>query len=329
MIDDSDVMSLRIDAANPARIFASACSGIYRSEDAAAQWRKIQGIPYAARRTYAITQDLRDPARVYAATSEGLWKTEDAGMSWRRTTPESWVVNTVVVTSGAPGNVLIGTEQFGVLASDDAGEHFQESNSGFNHRQLLALGLDPKRPGRLVAVLAHAPEPMLATDDGGTNWLPLAPGLRTDQVLRLYAAPDGAWWVSMTHGGLLRYDAEKRAWKPAGMVVDEAAGGNARVTASTRAGGAEARDVASVRPSGAKTIRKATGRSRSLEDVVTDLSFNSKAWYAATSGGLFLSPDQGMTWKRQQVAAFGARPVQSVRVSSNGQSIRVVSRSAA
>jgi len=40
MIDDSDIMSLRIDAQNRQRIFSSACSGIYRSEDAGATWTK-------------------------------------------------------------------------------------------------------------------------------------------------------------------------------------------------------------------------------------------------------------------------------------------------
>jgi hypothetical protein len=80
-------MSLLVDAENSRHIYASACSGIYRSDDAAAQWRKIQGIPYTARRTYAITQDPAQPGSVYAATSEGLWKTADGGMTWRRTTP--------------------------------------------------------------------------------------------------------------------------------------------------------------------------------------------------------------------------------------------------
>ncbi|HLJ22931.1 MAG TPA: YCF48-related protein [Candidatus Acidoferrales bacterium] len=326
MIDDSDVMSLLIDGQNSQRIYASACSGIYRSEDAAAQWQKIQGIPYTARRTYAITQDPREPARVYAATSEGLWKTEDAGMNWRRTTPDSWVVNTVVVTSGTPGNVLIGTEQFGVLASNDAGEHFQESNAGFDHRQLLALGLDSKRPGRIVAVLAHAPEPVLATEDGGASWSPLAPGLRPDQVLRLYAAPDGAWWASVTPGGLVRYDAEKKAWTPAGMVVGEAASAKARVSASDHAVRAAANDVASTRPGADKTNRSAAGRSSPLTPMVTDLSFSGKAWYAATSGGLLVSADQGLTWKRKPVATLAGLPVQSVQVSSNGRRIRVASQ---
>ncbi len=167
MIDDSDVMSLLVDRSTPGRIFASACSGIYRSDNGAGQWRKIQGIPYTARRTYAITQDPADPDKVYAATSEGLWKTSDGGMSWRRTTPHDWVVNTVVVARGRPGRVLIGTEQFGVLLSDDDGEHFQDANSGFFHRQILALALDAEHSGRILAVLAHAPESIVATDDDG------------------------------------------------------------------------------------------------------------------------------------------------------------------
>src|ERR1700694_5119821 len=167
MIDDSDVMSLLIDDENSRRIYASACSGIYSSDDSAAQWRKIQGIPYTARRTYAITQDPNQPDNVYAATSEGLWKTADGGMTWRRTTPDSWVINTVVVAEGHPGRVLIGTEERGVLASDDGGEHFQDANAGFDHRQILALGLDAQRTGRVLAVLAHAPEPILATEDDG------------------------------------------------------------------------------------------------------------------------------------------------------------------
>ena len=80
MIDDSDVMSLLVDRTHPRRVYASACSGIYLSEDSAAGWRKIQGIPYSARRTQAILQDPGRPATVYAATTEGLWITANAGL---------------------------------------------------------------------------------------------------------------------------------------------------------------------------------------------------------------------------------------------------------
>ena len=307
MIDDSDVMSLLIDEANSQRIYASACSGIYRSDDRAAQWRKIQGIPYTARRTYAITQDPKQPDRVYAATSEGLWMTTDRGMTWRRTTPESWVINTVVVAEGSPGRVLIGTEELGVLASDDGGEHFQDANLGFEHRQILALGVDPIHPGRVLALLAHAPEPILATQDDGRTWSGLGPGLRAEHALRVYAAPDDAWWVSLARGGLMRYDAGRKVWKQAGTVVDEAADAEAPPSRG-----------------GHRTPGKAKG-AQPLLDVVADMAFSSKEWYAATPGGLLVSNDRGATWKLRPVGPLTSLPVQSVRVSSSGQRIRVVS----
>jgi photosystem II stability/assembly factor-like uncharacterized protein len=321
MIDDSDVMSLLIDGANSRRIYASACSGIYRSDDSAAQWRKIQGIPYTARRTYAITQDPQRPGSVYAATSEGLWKTEDGGMTWRRTTPESWVVNTVAVAEGNPGRVIIGTEELGVLASDDGGEHFQDSNAGFDHRQILALGLDAKRPGRVLAVLAHTPEPILATEDDGQSWSPLGPGLRAEQVLRIYFAPDDAWWASLARGGLMRYDAGKGAWKQAGTVIGGVLGAKAPVS---RLGGAP---VAPLQPT--QGVRRSAGKAgrglRPLLDVVTDLAFSSKGWYVATNTGLRVSADRGATWALMPVGPLTSLPVQSVRVSSNGERMRVVS----
>jgi photosystem II stability/assembly factor-like uncharacterized protein len=310
MIDDSDVMSLLVDQGDPRRIYASACSGLYRSEDGAAQWRKIQGIPYTARRTYAITQDPQQAASVYAATSEGLWKTADGGMTWRRTTPETWVVNTVVVAEGHPGRVLIGTEEPGILTSDDGGEHFRDANAGFEHRQILALGLDAKQPGRILAVLAHAPEPILATEDEGKTWSPLGPGLNTEQVSRVFAAPDGAWWVSSAHGGLLRYDAGRKAWMKAGMFIGNTANAKIPVSPQGDVERAGARHFVSRQP---------------LVKIVTDLAFSSSAWYAGTSSGLLVSGDLGATWRLTPVGPLTSLPVQSVRVSADGRRIRVVS----
>ncbi len=328
MIDDSDVMSLLIDGADSQRIYASACSGIYRSDDSAAQWRKIQGIPYTARRTYAITQDPKQPASVYAATSEGLWKTADGGMTWQRMTPDSWVVNTVVVTGGNPGRVVIGTEELGVLASDDGGEHFQDANAGFEHRQILALGLDAKRSGRILAVLAHAPEPILAMEDDGRSWSPLGPGLRAEEALRVYAAPDDSWWVSLARGGLMHYDAGKKSWLQVGMVLGEDAEGK---SPTSRAGGKSVVGAQQGVPLQTRNTRK-SGTSKSangpkpFKNVVTDMAFSSNEWFAATGAGLLVSADHGATWKPKPIGPMDTLPVQSVRASMNGERIRVVSQ---
>jgi len=302
MIDDSDVMSLFLDRAAPGRVYAGACSGIYRSD--AGEWRKIQGIPYAARRTYEITQDPEHPDSVFAATTEGLWITRDAGKKWQRATPQDWVVNTVVVSSSRPGRVVIGTERLGVLASDDSGEHFHDANNGFFHRQILALALDPSHPGGILVALANASEPLVATQDGGKSWLPLGPGLRAEQVLRVYGAPDG-WWAALAQGGLMRYDTKKHFWQRAGFFTEEQS------------------SPASLRRN--STFRKTGSSPPQLAQIVNDIACSSGSCFAATDGGLLQSSDRGATWSLLPIGPLKTLPVRSVRVSSNGKRLWAVS----
>src|SRR5258706_1529144 len=162
MIDDSDVMSILVDRSDPNRIYASACSGIYRSESGGESWVKVQGIPFSARRPPVIVEDPARAAVIYAGTTEGLWKSEDAGTTWRRITPANWVINALELPGDHPGRVVLGTEQLGVVVSDDHGAHFREANDGFNHRQVFAVAFDPDRRGRILVGLAQAPEPILA-----------------------------------------------------------------------------------------------------------------------------------------------------------------------
>lgn len=304
MIDDSDVFSLAVDQTHPRRIYASACSGIYRSDNGGGLWKKIQGIPFSARRTHVIRQDPLRPGAVYAGTTEGLWRTTDSGASWRRVTPHDWVINALAIarTSGAghEHRVVIGTEQLGVLVSEDDGEHFRSANDGFYHRQIVSLALDREHPGRVLAILANAPEPVLATGDGGRNWAPLGPGLRTEELKRVYASPDG-WWAALARGGLMRYDAEEGEWLRAGVLV-----GDAAVVTDRRA------------------RQKPASKLVPFNLVVADMAFSRDIWFAATENGLLASRDRGSTWSSFPFAPL-TLPVSSVRASADGRDLRVVS----
>jgi photosystem II stability/assembly factor-like uncharacterized protein len=296
-----------VDRTNSRRVFASACSGIYRSEDAAGIWQKIQGIPYTARRTHAIVQDPLAPATIYAATTEGLWKSPNGGTSWELITPHDWVINALVLSRESRAHVVIGTERLGVLVSDDGGRHFRAANDGFNHRQIVALALDRDRPARVLAVLANATEPILATEDNGHTWAPLGPGLKTQSLKRVYASPEG-WWAALEQGGLMRYDEPKRAWLRAGVVTGDAA----RFPLEAAKPGK--------RPRPAPALRGP----RPMAHTVNDMAFSTEAWFAATENGLLASRDHGVTWTVFPVGPMTALPVRSVRVSADAQNIRVV-----
>jgi photosystem II stability/assembly factor-like uncharacterized protein len=106
----------------------------------------------------------------------------------------------------------------------------------------------------------------------------------------------------------MRYSAGKNAWKQVGKVVGEA--------------------VDATSP-GAGSVPQSAGHAKSgprpLTDVVADIAFGSKQWYAATSGGLLISTDRGARWMLKPVGPRTSLPVQSVHVSSNGERILVVS----
>ena len=225
LIDDSDIMSLRVDASNPARLYLSACSGIYRSENRGGQWTKLQGIPYAARRTQAILQDPQQPATLYAATTEGLWVTRDAGENWERTTPREWVVNGVAVLPGkenAAERVVIGTEAQGVLVSEDSGKSFAPSNHGFLHQVARQLVGDPRDPSHQLLLLERNGVELLESLDGGKSWRSLSgPSEKsaassewsTNRVERVYASPWG--WLATLSGGTLWIESGPGAsWQP-------------------------------------------------------------------------------------------------------------------
>jgi photosystem II stability/assembly factor-like uncharacterized protein len=221
MIDDSDVMSLRVDAANSTRIFASACSGIYRSENSGEAWTKLQGIPYSSRRTQAIVQDPQDPRAIYAATTEGLWVTKDGGESWARTSPRDWVVNDVVVLPakppavGATNEILLGTEQQGILISRDGGQTFSPANDGFFHRITGALVSDQRDTNHLLAWMPGSPDLLQESHDGGAVWAALpvrAPDNAAPADISRIFSTEAGWWAATTSGVLEFYDAVAGKW---------------------------------------------------------------------------------------------------------------------
>ncbi len=301
MIDDSDVLSLVPDAENPQRIFASACSGIYRSEDAGGAWEKLEGIPYSSRRTPVIRQDAVRPVILYAGTTEGLWKSVNRGATWRRISPRSWVINSMAILprDGRESRLLLGTEQHGVLASDDGGASFHASNKGFHHHRIVSLAVDPQDPERAAAVLENAPAALLMTADGGKNWVAMSAGLDGEAVRKISSAPTG-WWAALASGGLARFDVQRGAWARIGVGRDSSAIDAANDSASAKS------------------------ELRAFQPAVNDMFFADAAWFAATEQGLFVSHDSGASWMELPFGP-GKLPVGSVRASSDGVRIRLVS----
>ena len=168
LIDDSDIFSIRVNPDHPQVVLASACSGIYRSENGGDSWVKIQGIPGTHRRTHVISEDPRSSDVIYAGTTLGLFKTSDSGKTWRHLTYEQ--VNWMVFDPADSHTIYLATEYAGILKSNDAGESFQPVNVGFSNHNLnqvtgagTSLYASSNYEGRFGGVFASI--------DGGLNWM--------------------------------------------------------------------------------------------------------------------------------------------------------------
>jgi len=173
MIDDSDVFSINLNSANPDHVVASACSGIYESLNGGEVWRKIQGIPSTSRRTRDIVQHPSKAGTLFAGTTEGFWLSTDGGRSWKMTTKRFIEINSIAVHPDEPERVFIGTNNYGVLVSNDGGRNFAPANENFTSRFTFTITADIEKSNRLYATTQNTATSggfVFISDDGGATW---------------------------------------------------------------------------------------------------------------------------------------------------------------
>ena len=173
MIDDSDVFAITVNPKNPEHVIASACSGIYESRNGGERWSKIQGIPSQSRRTRDILQHPTMPSTVYAATTEGFWMSSTGGKTWSLTTPRNLEINSIAVHPDAPDRVFIGTNNYGVMVSNDGGKNFTQTNDNFSSRFTYSVTPDREQPNRLYAATHNTATGggfFFISSDGGRTW---------------------------------------------------------------------------------------------------------------------------------------------------------------
>ena len=289
IIEDSDVFSILVDPIQPQVVYASACSGIYKSTDGAALFKKVQGIPSAARRTRKLQQDPEHLSTVYAGTTEGLYRTLDAGETWSRVTSDNVIVNDVYVDPHDSGHVLLATERGGVLRSEDFAATFQESNTGFSARQVVAYAADPVHPAVVYAGVVNDKEDggVFQSVDGGAHWKQDSVGLNGRDVYSLGSTPAGTLLAGTTHG-VFRLQGE--VWVNTGQWLKNMPRGKRSSTESAASSREDSR---------------LTGQPMIDSIIYSLVSDESYATFAGTSDGLMRSEDNGIAWSPMSTLHMG------------------------
>jgi photosystem II stability/assembly factor-like uncharacterized protein len=297
MIDDSDVFTIRVDASQPDRIYASACSGIYCSRNAGGEWTKLHGIPGTDRRTHSIVQDPQHPETLYAGTTVGIWKTTDGGATWVKKSTHN--INGLVVDPLDGRTLYLATEAGGIYKSTDGGETYRAANQGFVNRNIT--GFAARAGGRTTMLAATAYDGefggLFRSDDEGKSWALVADHQRLlDQNIVSFAVSpvDGQRIWAASFDGLLRSTDGGVHWERPNCFV---ARKEEQVPLPQRAKAGARRRVPPPPP-----LRFPLDGMRIF---VLRYDSGGGTLYAGTSDGLFVSTDGGVYWKMVRGGAAG------------------------
>ncbi len=201
---DSDVFSITIDSQNPAIVYSSACSGVYRSMNRIQSWKRLRILPDRFTiRAHLVYIDPANTHRVYTGTTEGLYVSNNDGDSWARLTPKTTIVNAMQVDPENSKRILIGTEYQGILLSEDGGRSWRESNAGFVHKQISWIRPDPAASDSFLAGVVSGDGGWYSYDNASSKWAlsQIEPGMRVLSFLvlpknlgKLAGTSQGVYW---------------------------------------------------------------------------------------------------------------------------------------
>jgi photosystem II stability/assembly factor-like uncharacterized protein len=309
---DSDVFSIVIDPQHTKTVYLSACSGIYKTEDGGLLFHKIAGIPLSADRTRVLRQDPNNLDVVYAGTTEGLYKTINGGRTFHRMTGPDVIVNDVFIDPNDSKRVLLATDRGGVMASDNAGESFTESNEGISGRKVEALLVDRKDPERMFAGVVNDKNygGVFVSSDGGASWTQIGHGLEGLDVFALAQTKDGTVLAGTSDGIFALPSAggsDSALEDPPGDAPSTAIAWKAINTLANTSLKVATKKINGVRVNVEVKVKDPVA---SLDARVTALDASGDVWLASSTLGLFTSKDAGKTWQGGPV--MGAVDYQSV-----------------
>jgi photosystem II stability/assembly factor-like uncharacterized protein len=295
MIDDSDIFAINLNSTNPEHIVASACSGIYESLNGGENWSKLPGIPSSSRRTRDVLQHPSRPGVVYAGTTEGFWMSVNGGKSWSLTTQRNLEINSIAVHPDEPDRVFIGTNNHGVMVSNNGGRSFTQTNTSFTSRFANTVITDSELSYRLYATTnntATSGGALYISNDRGTTWT-AARGLdafdTTPNALLQDRVNPNTMYLGST-GGVFRSADRGNSWSFLAPPRPAAPARSATTPAARRAEAARLAAAAKAGPA----LTAITSRTKIL--VHTEDERN--GILAGTDAGLYRSYDPLKGWQR-------------------------------
>jgi photosystem II stability/assembly factor-like uncharacterized protein len=204
----TDVLDLVVVSHDPARLYAAAWEGFYRSEDGGQTWKRCsQGLGNVE--VDALAWDGQGVA--VAGTRMGIYRWREDTDRWEPLPQGFQDRHVQVLESGPHSQVFYAGTDAGLLRSQDGGQTWVEVASGLTGRGMPDLAVDPQSPEHLYIRLKF--ERVYESWDGGQNWQARWEGLGAAREVISIDLGSSGLLVAGANDGLFRWASGEGHWQ--------------------------------------------------------------------------------------------------------------------
>ena len=170
-LEDFSVRAIAIDPNDASYILAGGLTGVHRSEDGGASWKKLS--EHENVESLAIDPRTRD--RIYVGTWRQGWRSDDGGKNWTHIA-NGMVLDTdmfaITINPSNPDNIWVSTCGW-VYNSENRGDKWTRYRDGFKNRRIHTVDIDPSDE-TAQTVYAGSVAGLYRSTDNGKSWAPVS-----------------------------------------------------------------------------------------------------------------------------------------------------------
>ena len=186
-VPDLEVTSVLV-GSGESYVLAGTYDGLYRTDDAGANWSRIADMDgnYI---TYMAAHPDHDEIIYATVGTSGVYKSNDSGLTWSAASSglrPGVTFTSIIIDSYDQNRLFVSTDNDFVYKSDNAAASWQQVRRGLGARNIQRLFLHGPEPGVLFA--GSFSDGIYRSDDFGDNWV-LATGEISEPVVGIVAKP--------------------------------------------------------------------------------------------------------------------------------------------